>query len=654
MKISKIEILNFRCFKGKQVVEFSTDGKITFIYGLSGSGKTTLLKFINWIFYNEYRSGIYDHLPMYNIHLDQEIPLGSTFVVEGKIDFIHAGTEYQIIRGKTYIRILNRSEAKNEYSKLLYKKENGSWVDYPEDADEKINEIIPKALSRYFFFHGEIDPGVVGKNSSSIRDAIYLIFGLDAFDNAIKHLGDKISPQSLINIYARKRSGQKKGVNGSALSYLDNIMKVKETITKYEGEIAEKNKELEEIENERNSLLVKISNAQAKTTLEADLNYIAEEKKNLESLAKTAKNEIGEILYRSAPYMLLESRASSVKAMLVSENTSEKSYKGLTKDLLVDLKSSEVCLCGRHIDDISIHEIDKLLNSMPPKSYISILNDFERNVNSRTHIAKEDFNKIELKNAHIAQIRNFVFKKTKEENDIFEDLKEYQKIKPDVERYEYLKNLYNKRLGEKANLQKEIERRNKYITEEKKKYEEASKSEKGITIIDEKIEILEYVKSMLEKEFIKKQKAVVETLENSVVEVYKQLSTRVEEISGKFITADFSLRRQYNSGGQEVIDIYSYIIGMIKAVKEVGGIEQSDVEFPIIIDAPFSKTDFLQLNHVISVLPKIASQVALFSFDIERVKANKENSQHIGKFCQLKYNNDQSESTIQEGDYSAI
>ena len=54
MKFKKIIITNFRQFKGRNELNFSTDDdkNITIVYGGITHGKTTLLQAFNWVFYN--------------------------------------------------------------------------------------------------------------------------------------------------------------------------------------------------------------------------------------------------------------------------------------------------------------------------------------------------------------------------------------------------------------------------------------------------------------------------------------------------------------------------------------------------------------------------------------------------------------------------
>ena len=88
MKIKSIEIENFRQFKGNQVIEFDTDGKITVILGDNGTGKTTLAQFFNWVFMEIQIFSKEDHnAKLYNTHIDDELQAGEKFNVRGVVNF---------------------------------------------------------------------------------------------------------------------------------------------------------------------------------------------------------------------------------------------------------------------------------------------------------------------------------------------------------------------------------------------------------------------------------------------------------------------------------------------------------------------------------------------------------------------------------------
>ena len=58
---------------------------------------------------------------------------------------------------------------------------------------------------------------------------------------------------------------------------------------------------------------------------------------------------------------------------------------------------------------------------------------------------------------------------------------------------------------------------------------------------------------------------------------------------------------------------------MIKSIQNVA--EGDDgTEFPVVIDAPFSHTDHLQMAHVVNVITDIVPQTTMFTLDIIRIK----------------------------------
>ena len=70
MLIKKLRMENFRQFKGKTVIEFSTDPteNVTIILGDNTFGKTTLLQAFNWCFYGVV---VFPHNPDFLLNLGQ-------------------------------------------------------------------------------------------------------------------------------------------------------------------------------------------------------------------------------------------------------------------------------------------------------------------------------------------------------------------------------------------------------------------------------------------------------------------------------------------------------------------------------------------------------------------------------------------------------
>ena len=119
----------------------------------------------------------------------------------------------------------------------------------------------------------------------------------------------------------------------------------------------------------------------------------------------------------------------------------------------------------------------------------------------------------------------------------------------------------------------------------------------------------------------------------------------MEEID--FVNKDFSLRTTFLTGGQQAVDEYSYVIGMIKALQEF---EMENNENPIIVDAPFAFTDNKQSEHIIKTLPEISKQTILLTLDLNKIKHYLTENKDAYDFYVLKTNNQQDMTRIERGD----
>lgn len=664
MKISKITIENFRCYYGKHVVEFSTDGKITLIYGLSGAGKTSFLQFINWVLYNKNdfakrddNGKIIENFPVYNLKLDDETERGSTFEVKGVIDFSHNGIDYQVIRTETYKKNFTSSIKDDSDFVLLYS-DNGNWIEYTDDIANKINEIVPRALSKYFFFHGE-KMDLLNNEDSELKQAIYKLFGLNRFEEALSHLGDKKTSQTVIYKYYNEKNRQLKGTSGVDPNELFKKMVACNQRAKELNVNAQTYEQREKFFSDQAKSIIeqigkKESSGAFEETIKANNRLILSYEQQIQDLLYS----IGRCFYRTVPYLMLSDLTKNSVKLLAEEASTQESkktviFKNLKKDLLKEILEKNTCICDRCLDEKSKNYIQSTIDSMPPDSYIYQLKQFASKSSDYIKLSQDEYDKIDSYLAKVTELRTEILNLNDSNKSLTEKLKKVEDTKDLAQQYDEANAKVKEYNSKKTTAQNEEGKYRNASAKYESEYNKALNDIKIKNIFDEKIELLERIYKVIEKEFSKKVENTVSTLEESILEIYKILSTRTEDFDKiRFLNDDFSLRRVSRTGGQEAIDVYSYIIGMIKALHQLDA-ESNEKEFPIIIDAPFSHTDVIQANHVFDTLPEIAPQVIILSLELDKFK-NSIIDSRVGNTYVISSNDKQNLATISKCSISEL
>ena len=167
----------------------------------------------------------------------------------------------------------------------------------------------------------------------------------------------------------------------------------------------------------------------------------------------------------------------------------------------------------------------------------------------------------------------------------------------------------------------------------------------------ERIAFFENVAQLLKSERDSREVQVRNTLNSCVREIFKKLTTQTELDADKiqFVNDDFSLRTTYLTGGQLAVDVYSYVIGIVKALQEC---KMDNNENPIIVDAPFAFTGNIQSEHIFKTLPTVSKQTVLLTLDLNKIKKLLTETE-LYEFYVIK-NDSQEKATIERGDINAI
>lgn len=660
MVINNIKITNFRCYYGINTMSFKANGKITLIYGDSGYGKSSLLQFFRWMFYNDYDFGPNDDKPLFNLAAFQECKPGELVEVSGQIDFEHLGVNYRLNKAIFYnvsLNVKNSSVQKTDI-KLQIKGDDGGYHPFTGDIANQINSILPKELSKYFLLDGERSRDIV-LDSNELRKAIHSLFGLDVYNEALNHIGtNQNAKTTVLGHYASLMAANTtQSIGGMSLSELqETIQELYEVIEEMKAKRKEIISIIEQKNARRDEIFKTLGAVASKGNLEALIKAKQQAIKDCEKRVVVSQHNIGNLFYKTYPYLFLAQIASESSTVLRKKNSEYASnyqnvFEHLKKDLLKEIIAKDMCVCGRALDDASRTRINGIIDIMPPGSYIYEFGQFVSKAKSRIKYAQTETMKYEHFTSQIAQIEEEKNHLEDEVQEKLDELKRLNDAKDLVDELEKIKAEIEQLNREKAWYEGKIAQKKQVFEISEKKYKELLKNSQVSGQYKERLDFFTKVSQLLKTEKDQKEIQVKLTLNNCVRDIFKKLTTQIELDADKiqFVNDDFSLRTTYLTGGQLAVDVYSYVIGIIKALREC---QMDNNENPIIIDAPFAFTGNTQSEHIFKTLPTVSKQTILLTLDLNKIKKLLGDTD-LYDFYIIK-NDTQEKATIVRGDINDI
>ena len=313
--------------------------------------------------------------------------------------------------------------------------------------------------------------------------------------------------------------------------------------------------------------------------------------------------------------------------------------------------AKDICVCGRSLDDESRKRISDIIDIMPPGSYIYEFGQFISKAKNR--IKHAELQTIQYEN-YLTKISTLEKQNSEAETYIQEKLDELKRLddaKDLVEELESIKTELEQLGRQKAGLEGKIAQKKQLYDVSNRKLQEMLKTSKITGRYQEYLDFFEQVSDLLKAERDKKEAMIRSTINNCVRDIFKKLTTQTELDADKiqFVNDDFSLRTTYLTGGQLAGDVYSYVIGIIKALQEC---QIDNNENPIIVDAPFAFTGNIQSEHIFKTLPSVSKQTILLTLDLNKIKKLLDRTD-MYDFYVIK-NETQEKATIERGDINDI
>lgn len=208
MRLNSITLVNFRQFRGEQRFELSSDTMrpVTLLFGANGAGKTTLLNAFTWALYGTLSEDVEQQDRLITDSVWHATSTGSRAEVSVELTFDHDGQQYRVLRRASIRKEDDRQPAADSEVQLWTTKSDGA-SEIIRAPQETILSILPKSISRFFFFNGERIEKLVEKSAySEVQKDIKVLLDLEHVERALDHL-PKVDRRLSADI--RKHGGDK-------------------------------------------------------------------------------------------------------------------------------------------------------------------------------------------------------------------------------------------------------------------------------------------------------------------------------------------------------------------------------------------------------------------------------------------------------------
>ncbi|MDD3453635.1 MAG: AAA family ATPase [Bacilli bacterium] len=614
MIFKKMNLINFRQFKGNTEIVFSTDNvrNVTVITGDNGSGKTTLLQAFNWCLYGQLKLDSPDKL--INEEVFSSINVGEKARVEVEIEFEHLKKVYTC---RNYIDYIRNTEGKvNKIDEdQLFTITDPSSGETKRTNQNSIREIFPSDLSSYFLFDGErmqnlVDNQRIGKKDLS--NAVKNLLGLDVLENSKYHL-QKVKKEFEAEFVSDK-SSRLEQINLELQKIDDSIEIEAANKEKYENELMEyeiKQSEIDKILKSYSGL---------KELQSKRIEYSKQMERIIQEI-EVQKNDIFKSFGFASSNLFLGSSFKKVTEKLSKSDLKDKGIEGINGPAVDYLLERGLCICGCNLEagTESRKKLEQLKEFLPPASYSTLLKGLEVSINNATENNEryyDNFNKSYDRYNNLINQKDLLTNRINDNEKLIadagdKDLNEFNQAYIDYRNRIAYK---NQSIGScKAQIENYNEKLRR-LEDERSKITVTSNINDSVQF---KVDVCEKLIAEITKRLARKEKEVKEEMQLKTSELLSKMLNSNKQI---IIEDDynFTVTDEYHtsilSEGEKIVTSFAFVGSIISVAKNI--LEQEDdSKFTLVMDAPFAKLDLTHRKNVTNYIPLLTDQIILFSAD---------------------------------------
>ena len=635
MLLQSIKLENFRQFR-KEYIDFAdgNNGKnVTIIIGENGTGKTTFAQAFFWCLYGETE---FSDKNMLNKVVAAELRPGQEAKVQVILKLKHGDVDYTLIREQVYRKVSSNLIKPDNTVFDIAKKDTSGNISYIKKSacESEVKGILPKELSRYFFFDGERIEKMSkdisnGKKATDFADAVKGLLGLNGMYSAIQHFNPKVR-SSVISNYEASYNSQS---NAKIKEYTD-------TINRCNAEIEQIDARIEELDSEIETATVRKGDKVKELKQYKEGEKLQEEKEKLQRKIAAAEKSKANV-YKLMSKDFNGNLSSFFSISLIQralELLSEKDFAG--KDIpymhaktIEYLLKQKVCLCGTHLDEgtIPYAKVKELIDFLPPQSISTTIGDFKKESKRRAVDKKDLYGQLADHMAVISQ-------QDEDLTDFRDDLAIVEGKLSGGDVRDKVRAINHEIQVCDQTITKDRTERDRKIAEKARKESERDRADterRNLTLLDETNKKIEIYKTYAERiykellvEYSTSEEKIRTRLQTTINDIFKQiynggLSLEIDEKYHISVYVTDYEGDVETSTAQSISVIFAFITGIIKMARDNRNSIDEDTKllssepYPLVMDAPLSAFDKRRIKTVCEALPETAEQVIIFIKDTD-------------------------------------
>ena len=635
MLLQSIKLENFRQFRNESIdfADGSNGKNVTIIIGENGTGKTTFAQAFFWCLYGETE---FSDKNMLNKVVASELRPGQEAKVQVVLKLKHGDVDYTLIREQIYRKDnSNRIKPDNTVFDIAKKDASGNTSYIKKTACEsEVKGILPKELSRYFFFDGERIEKMSkdisnGKKAADFADAVKGLLGLNGMYSAIQHFNPRVRT-SVISSYESSYNSQS---NAKIKEYTDIINRCNAEIEQIDARIEELDSEIETATARKTDKVKELKQYEEGEKLQ-------EEREKLQRKIAAAEKSKANV-YKLMSKDFNGNLSSFFSISLIQralELLSEKDFAG--KDIpymhaktIEYLLKQKVCLCGTHLDEgtIPYTKVKELIDFLPPQSISTTIGDFKKESKRRAVDKKDLYGQLSDHMAVISQQDDDLIE-LRDDLAIVEGKLSGGDVRDKVRAINHEIQLCDQMIAkDRAERDRKIAERARKETER----DRADTERRNLTLLDEANKKIEIYKTYAERiykellvEYSTSEEKIRTRLQTTINDIFKQIYNGglYLEIDDKYHISVYVTDYEGDvetSTAQSISVIFAFITGRIKMARDNRNSTDEDTKllssepYPLVMDAPLSAFDKRRIKTVCEALPETAEQVIIFIKDTD-------------------------------------